>query len=116
MDWIAKVPWPDILREAASSTLGIVALVTIVLGIVVAILFKGDDSPKARLLAVFLIIVGVVAVSLAVQRETSAELARVEALEASEAERKRQQAALAQCRSQGIFVEHDRPEHRFFEG
>jgi hypothetical protein len=58
LDMLAKVDWAAIISAAAQSRLGIVALASIILGIVVVVLFARERDARYRLAALILVLLG----------------------------------------------------------
>lgn len=58
MDWLAKIDYVAVIREAAQSPLGAISLFIIVVGIVAVFLFRRTNSEGIRLAAFALLVVG----------------------------------------------------------
>lgn len=98
MDWISKIDWAAIIREAASSNLGIIALSLLVFGVVVIVLFRNEENSKAKLIALFLLMLGVLSFALVIGRETVDEIERQRLAD-------EKAALILQCREEVVLVE-----------
>jgi hypothetical protein len=71
MDAVPNLDWPSIIREAAESPLGVMALAMIIIGLVAVAFFYKERDPRYRLAALVIIILGIGAGALSIQRKVS---------------------------------------------
>lgn len=67
----SKLDWPSIIRAAAASQLGIIALIVIVLGVVAIAFFHRERDPRYKLSTLVLLLVGFGALAFSVKEKVA---------------------------------------------
>lgn len=103
MEHLADIPWPEIIREASATPLGIIALMTIGLSIIAIIMAVRERRAWPNLIAIILIALAIVLGTIAVQPIAAEEVERINRLEEERDYRVRIETQTNQCKEQVVF-------------